>query len=63
MKRNTKKISTCLLAFAMSLSLSQYLKVNAEDEAEIVDKTICEYIEAVEGYDCEHVHDDLLMLK
>lgn len=47
----------------MSLSLSQYLKVNAEDEAEIVDTTVCEYIEAVEGYDCEHVHDDLLMLK
>lgn len=58
MKRNIKKISTCLLAFAMSLSLSQYLKVNAEDEAEIVDTTVCEYIEAVEGHDCEHIHDE-----
>lgn len=58
MKRNTKKISTCLLAFAMSLSLSQYLKVNAENESEPTNETVCEYIEAVEGHDCEHVHDD-----
>lgn len=42
----------------MSLSLSQYLKVNAEDEAESVEATVCEYVEAVEGHDCEHVHDD-----
>lgn len=58
MKRNIKKLSTCLLAFAMSLSLSQYLKVNAADEAESVEATVCEYVEAVEGHDCEHVHDD-----
>lgn len=58
MKRNIKKLSTCLLAFAMSFSLSQYLKVNAADESEPTNETVCEYVEPVEGHDCEHVHDD-----
>lgn len=58
MKRNIKKLSTCLLAFAMSFSLSQYLKVNAANESEPTNETVCEYVEPVEGHDCEHVHDD-----